>query len=268
MMTRFRRLLALALTLILAASPPVHAQGMLDRVVVLDYDLDSLTDIACNYNSSPAVRPILIATSGSSTTTAAVVATSQPFAPLSVGDALYVQLVTAVATTPAITAPTLNLVTAKASDDSITVGDAWTIPAAGRTFKYLHRTCHASSDPTWISTEGLTIFNLATSIDQINVASGGIGFKIEAQYTDQPFYQKSFNVWPGDASADAHCGGGTFASGYCVYTATTQNIPLFTSAMVIRPVRIRLVMKLTGTDDGSDVGAAAEKISAFFTGGK
>lgn len=258
-MNYLRRTLALLLTWAVASLPtaPIFAQSndTIRRNVVLQYDLDSTTGISCAYNTP---RPIRIPVSAAaSTTLAATTASTSPFALASVGDA--VEYNTASTTTGGIR--TRRWITAKASADSVTI-DASTTVTAQNFWLYI-RTCGTAATNGLIPVTSGNVAILAIAIEQMSVNTGGIGFRVEGFFGEDPDHRNLTNLWPGDASASADCGTGTFASGFCVYTAATV-LPVFTTTPFLQPQFVRVVMKLTGTDDGVDTGAAAEKVTIDY----
>lgn len=258
-MNYLRRTLALLLTWAVASLPtaPIFAQSndTLRRNVVLQYDLDSTTGIACAYNTP---RPIRIPVSAAaSTTLAATTASTSPFALASVGDA--VEFNTGDINTGG--ARVRRWITAKASDDSVTIDASTTVTA--KTFFLYIRTCGTGATSGFIPVTSRATATLGIAIEQMNVASGGIAFKIEGYLNDDPDHRNLVNLWPGESSAAADCGAGTFASGFCVYTAAAV-LPIFTTTPFVQVSFIRVWMKLSGADDGVDTGAAAEKVTIDY----
>lgn len=256
-MTFARRLSALLLTWLVALAPSLAlAQNTtLRRNITLQYDLDSTTGIACMFNPP---RPIPIPVSAAaSTTLAATTASTSPFALASVGDA--VEINTGNISTGG--APVRRWITAKASDDSVTIDASTTV--TGKTFQLFVRTCGTGATSGFIPVTSRSIATLQIAIEQMSVSAGGIAFKIEAYLSDDPDHRNLINLWPGNSSSGADCADGTFASGFCVFTAATV-LPVFTSTPYIQPSFIRVWMKLSDTDDGVDTGAVAEKVTINY----
>lgn len=232
---------------------PSHAAQISTRPIMAVYDLDSTTDVSCT--SSPVTSTARIVTSGSSTTTAALTTGTLPFNSVAVGDVLY-------ATVGGIL--TGRVVVSKASGDSLTVDSAWNLGSTGVGFTAWKATCGATGSSSWINVTANLNTNIAILIDQLGVSSGGVGVKIEALFgnaTDS--FTNPVNVWPGEATVSGICGSGTQTSGYCVYTtAGAAARPTFSTNNSINPTALRIVMKLTGADDGAD--ATVEKITAYL----
>lgn len=246
-----KKLLAVALAAIFI--PFSHAAQVATRPIMALYDLDSTSDVSCT--SSPVNSSARIVTSGSSTTTAALTTGTVPFNAVTVGDVIYATVGGAL---------TGRVVTAKASGNSITVDSAWDLGVTGVGFTVWKATCAATGTSSWINVAANLNTNVALLIDQLGVGSGGVGVKIEALFgnaTDS--FTNPVNVWPGEATVSGICGSGTQASGYCVYTtAGAAARPTFSTNNSINPTALRIVMKLTGADDGAD--ATVEKITAYL----
>lgn len=260
-----RGIIALLLSWAVAGEPIVSAQSLnvSRRITLALYDLDSTTDIGCSYGPPIPITTDLITTSGSSATTTSV-NTRAPFARASVGDLITVNVATPNVNT---TASTLfnRVITAKASSNSITVDSVWTLPTAGTTFFLSILTCGANAG--WIPvTASQRTAEIAIQIAQQNTTTG-ISMKIEGMDCDDTNICVARNLWPGLNAGAAQCGAGTYSSGYCVYT-TAVNPPVFSTDGMIHPTFMRVVMKLTSTDDGGDTGVNAEKINIIYTESK
>lgn len=259
-----RRLLSFAAILLLALAPiaslaqPQRAM----KVVTLyyQYDLDSTTAISGSYSPKSPIQT-RITTSGSSTTVTALTATTAPFNLIAVNDLIIVNLQ---GSTVGSSTVTTRRVTAKASADSITVDTAINIPATGRTFEYQKFTAATGATSGWVPLEGSNLWQVAIQLNQLSLGSGAIGFRVEGRFSSDLNVVTAKNLWPGWASADAKCNDGTYSSGYCTYTSANQGPPVLTSADLIGPDAVRLVLILTGTDDGGDTGANAEQITAWL----
>ena len=242
-----KKLFAVILAFTLAFTTGVSAQSDVNIIPLFSlYDLDSETDISCSF-ATEVLASGLATTSGSSTTTTSV-SSSGVFNNIAVGDIIWASI------SGARTGRTL---TARASADSATVDSAWTLPAAGVSLRYQRPTCGAPSG--WVAVDGAKMLIVAVNLSQISVTSGGIGFKIEGKFDSLPTAGAT-NLWPGDASADAHCDSGTYASGYCVFTAVDAFS--VSNAGVQKPMFIRLVAQFTATDDANDLTTNLEQISA------
>lgn len=242
-----KKLLIGALALALATTGGAQGELHSQRILFALYDLDSTSDISCSF-ADEVTTGGRATTSGSSTTTTSV-NSSAVFGSIAVGDVIW-------ATVGGVR--TGRVVTARASADSATVDTAWTLPAAGVTLRYQKATCGASSG--WVSVpSGATTINVTIDLSQVVVAAGGVAFKIEGRYSPIST-STATNLWPGDSSDDAHCDSGTYASGYCVLTAA-DSITVTNEGKTF-PTQIRLVTKLTDTDDDSTPATENEQITA------
>lgn len=235
---------------------PLHAQeSTVRRNIALQYDLDSTTAISCLFNTP---RPIRVPVSAAaSTTLAATTASTSPFALASVGDAI--EFNTANISTGG--ERVRRWITAKASDDSVTIDSSTTVTA--QNFNLFIRTCGTTATSGLIPVRSRSVATLAIAIEQMSVSSGGVAFQIQGAFGDDPDHRNLVNLWPGDASSGADCATGTFATGYCVFTSATV-LPVFSATDYIQPSFIRVLMKLSGADDGSDTGADAEKVTITY----
>lgn len=206
--------------------------------MALDYDLDATSYIYCvtlgnstSYAQGAIRVSTLVKTAGASTTVSAVISGSLPFTPVVAGD-LFLLSVDGADNTE-------RVVTAKASGDSITVNANLDIPAAGSAFYYRTLTCASGAEDGWITTRGASEVNFAWIARQLNTTSG-IDLRVEGR-----------NV--GGVAAAANLLSTTFTAvgggGLSVQAPWDQ---------------MRLGMKMNTTDDGSDVGAAAEQLSITF----
>lgn len=125
--------------------------------------------------------PAFITTAGSVTTTTALIAGSFPFAGVGVGDILSVQ------TGPAATDVLTRYVTAKATDDSVTVSSAWDLTASGRQFSYLHFTNGTAITDGWVDIGPLDQATFLIRLDTVNATS--IDAKVECRH-------RTFNTQP------------------------------------------------------------------------
>lgn len=251
-----RKTLLVAIAAILCAGDARTQSSYATRALFANYDLDSTTAISCVLGTE---RPITqtISTSGSSTTVAAAVASSGPFETVAVGDVIYVFDSTNIRRG--------RLVTARASANSITVDTAINITPA-QTFRTRTRACGTTATDGWFSPRSDTRWSVTVQVDQLSVASGGVGVQLQCKYGDLSGLSTAVNFWPGENSSDAHCNGGTFSSGYCVYTTAGIGARMdIGNGGVTFPDQCRVVMILTGTDDAGDLTTDLEKITAFVT---
>lgn len=222
------------------------------------YNLNSITDIACSF-AEPVRLGGTATTAGSSVTTTSATNT---FAPVTVGDILYANTTNNTGLlTNAGQGTITRVVTAKASSASLTVDTAWTLPATGLTLARATPTCGANSG--WVNVTGAASFSVNVALDQANTTTG-VSFQIQARYGALTSFDNAVNIWPGQTAGGA-CAGGTYTSGYCVFTNAMVGIGsrfTFTSAGVTFPTYVRLVVKMTSTDDGVDTGVNAEQINA------
>lgn len=150
-----------------------------------------------------------ITTSGSSTTTTALAAGTQPFVGISVGSLIAVQ------TGPALADVLYRYVTAKASNDSITVNSAWDLGAAGRAFYYYGYSQGTTVNDGWINIGALNLATIHFRIDTFNATSDDV--KIECRHST--FNSQPNIVFPPPAGAGASCLTGNFtAVGGCIVT--------------------------------------------------
>lgn len=249
MMKKALTILALAV-LGLAQMSSAQPVSMPTQVLYAQYDLDSTTATSCSYGPKTRVGG-LATTSGSSTTTTSV-SSSAVFDSVAVGDLIWASI---------SGVETGRLITARASDDSATVHSAWTLPAAGVSIMRQARTCGASSG--WVAVGDASIVELTAQINQLSLSTGAVAMQIQGATHAMLGTSTPTNLWPGESSADAKCNAGTFASGYCTYTTAGIGTRVIFSTMgIVHVDYIRLVVDLTGNDDGSDTGADAEQIDA------
>lgn len=239
-------LMTLLLALPLGAQPPISTQV---RPLFALYDLDSATDISGSYGNE-VLATGRATTSGSSTTTTSL-NTSKVFDSVAVGDIIWA-VISGVKTS--------RVVTAKASADSITVDTAWTLPATGVSIRYQKATIGASSG--WVAVDGAKFVTIAAAMDQGVFSTGGISFQIQGRFQAVSSQDNAVNLWPGQTAGGA-CGGGTYASGYCTFTtAGISSRFVYSTQGIVQPTFIRLVMKLSGTDDGNDLTTNLEQVTA------
>lgn len=262
-----KKVIGLLLGVLLALPNIGSAQiaSVVQRPIYVNWDLDSTSDVAGSFGPEVPAEGRTVATSGSSATTTS---TNAAFSNVVVGDVIWVSVPASCTNAGLGSTRTPRLVTAKASDNSVTVNAAWDLCTTGRSLRYQKFTSGASAG--WIPVDGASIVMITSQIDQMAVSSGGIRMKIEGQYSifadSASSVLSPVNLWPGEAGTSTQCGGGTFTSGYCVYTAAgTATRINFTTAGVTFPTFIRLVAAFTGTDDGGDLTTNLEQINATVT---
>lgn len=245
---RFRAILA-ALVALLAI--PAHAADKATFVTV--YELDATDPTYCvttGTNGDPFGAPIQVTprieTSGSSTTVSAVTASSAPFARLAVGDQV-------IASTGVGSAESIRYITAKASDDSVTVNAAvnWDIDG-GVTFKWRKVTCGTTAASGWIDVGGREV-RVFVDVNQLNV-TGGINITVEGKLNSADTQVYTIYPDPDDSTSASECKeGNATAARHCVYV-----VPAGFDA-------IRVGFEIgTADDGGGDAGANAESVSAHL----
>lgn len=212
-----------------------------------DYDLDSGSYIYISTSGeqgkvlAEARRvPIKVKTVGSSTTVAAATASTNPFLGVVVGDELYFNMAGLEVS---------RYITAKASDDSVTVDtaiDLTTDDTTGETFSWRKFAAGSAATDGWVPMAG---FDTATFLVQLKQSDGGsIDVRIECENTMGP---ATSQVLP-----------------FAVENHTAYGCPAecdsYTIAAASQYDRCRLGMKIN--TDSSDAGANIEKISAQFVG--
>lgn len=179
--------------------------------------------------------PIKIKTTGSSTTVAALTTGTNPFALLSVGDILQ-----------------LNYkgnsferaITAKASNDSVTVDTAVDIGTAGSYFRFKTIMVGADSEDGWIGVGNMDSIRYDINIIQMN-GTGGIDSKVECRLA-----QGTPVVVIGTTN--------TTAAGVVDNSVDLQAAGPFDQC--------RLGIKWNTSDDGTDTTTAQEQITIQFAG--
>jgi hypothetical protein len=192
-----------------------------------------------------------IKTVGSSTTVTENVASTNPFRDILAGDVIQVSRST--------TAIDLVVVTAKASDASITVTPAvnW---SAGYPWRYWDTQSGTTDADGWISTSGASTVGLHVQYDQGDLDALKVRMECKGDYVGA----LPLVIYPGEASDCTP--GGTLSGGFCEFT--TAGITARWSTVDMAPVysacRIGLAFKTTDT---SDAGANLEKVTAAVTTG-
>lgn len=221
--------------------------GRIEATLNAIYDLDSAgTYIYCVYNgvgdqplSGDKKIDQLVTTSGSSTTVAALSAsTTDPFANVAVGDLLIFRRTFSATTGGTFTTYNERVVTAKASADSITIDTAIELPLTGTNFGYKTRSCGTASTSGWVPVRSLKEVSFTWLLNQISVASGGVRETVECR-----------NTTAGNAVNT-------------VYNPTADTAVAAHTLLILEPWdECRVGYQLTGADDGGDTGANAEQIS-------
>jgi hypothetical protein len=241
--------IALLIAVLLALSPPPLARA---QVVVTNYplfalyDLDSTTAISCVYGPETTLQGTAT-TSGSSATTTS---TNAAFTSLIATDLVWATI---------SGQKTGRYVSARASAASMTVDTAWTLPAGGVTLRKQSVACGTAATSGWVAVDGASMLVFSVDLKQVVLGTGAVGFKIEGMSLGSTTGVVT-NLWPGNDSTSAKCDSGTYASGYCTFT--TADTFTVSSAGVQRPMFVRLVAILTGTDDGNDLTTNLEQINA------
>lgn len=267
-----KKLIALlSVTLALASALPVRSQQSGTRtaaVLMSKYDLDSVTYV-CGVTRGQAGTPDgnwitnlppahKIKTVGSSTAITEFTPAAVPFRFLSAGATGYggdLLLIASNPLTPPVVPgvapglPVIRTVIAKSDNSNITVDSAINL-TNGNTFAY--RQLYTSADTAtdnYLSMEGLAHGSFAIAIEQINTTTG-IDWKVECAHRP--------------ASALPITNPMIVCSGTTVTTAQTLSCQPFKDFGDWDACRVCL--KMSSTDDGSDVGAAQERITTTFSG--
>lgn len=237
--------LALAFALL---SSIVAAQGLepSNAVVNAYYDLDATSFTYCRYEGlNGSVDPTKgkpgganITTSGLSSTT---ITGTGAFTNVIVGDVIHFTGTGSTVFTQ-LGVNSYRVVSARASADSITVFNAVTIPSTGVRFEYLRRVCGTADTSGLIPVDGLHSHTWEIGIQQINTTSG-IDYELECRVRG-----------PGAT--------------WVIVSGPTTKTAVGNYAVVVSEAwnECRMGLKMTSTDDGSDVGAAMEQITINMTG--
>lgn len=240
----------IALAALLTNGGAVHGTGQSVATSLIRYDADSTTLTFCamiGANGSPFGGPVSgagrILTSGSSTTVVSETASSGALAPVDARDAIFVRR------TP--TATDISILTAKASNDSVTVDAAvnWT----GWSYTYLKTTCGTTSADGWFDTANSTRTMMTIQYLQGDLDALAWQFQcIQAAPGSQPEV-----VYPSEGDG---CGNsGTQSGGFCEF-ATAAATTSFTWEEFGSWSRCRIAFKVKTTDT-SDAGANLEQVS-------
>lgn len=122
----------------------------------------------------PVQVTVPIKTTGSSTTIAAVTASTNPFAGLAVGDVIYI-------TEPGGAGPlqSKRVIVTYTNADTIVVDAAITIPATGTTFGYKKRTGGTADTDGWFTVSGYA--SLTSVLDAVTVNAASIEMSLECR---------------------------------------------------------------------------------------
>lgn len=239
---------------LLLGALPARAQSTASFMVL--YDLDATAVTYCRVTGSDG-SPFgtwipgggKIFTSGSSATTSEVLASSNPFTPVSVSDVVQVDLGTGPQNV------LLRAVAARASAAQITVGAAWNIDnsSAGYNFGWKKTTCGTAATSGWISVAGFNKFTLTFSLIQIS-ATGGVD--VQMQCRGQDVGAQPVQVFPSCTTGACN----TFQN------YTTAGIASSTTVVGNEPWgECRIGVKIGSADDGGDFTTNAEQITAGLT---
>lgn len=230
------------LALLLALALPAAAQGERTAHFAIGYDVGSDTMTFCVMQGQqndpwggPFVSNIPIDTAGSSTSVSAVTATTEPFARLEIGDAIFVQ------TTDDVGARELRWITAKADDDNVTVNAVIDL-TAGYSFQYLLLACGTDAASGWIKVESQKTVTMTVIYE-----AGDLGaLEVIWEGRDESLVGTPVQIYPGPSS---DCGFGTLSTDVCSYTSTgdVQAVKVTHNTFS----RVRLGLRHDGTDGGT-----------------
>lgn len=255
---RKTRLGALGVLLLFVAPLLFSAEVQKTAVFAYNFDVDSATPTYVRLRGlngdpygPPAVGPGTIKTVGSSTTVTENVASSNPFVDIGVGDVITVSRST--------TAVDIVVVTAKASDASITVDPAvdW---SAGYSWRWWDTQSGTTDNDGWIGVTGGSSVGMTVQYEQGDLDALKVRFECKGDYIGA----KPVVLYPGESS---DCGpGGTLNAGFCEFATpgVTARFSITDTAPVYSSCRIALAFKTTDT---SDAGANLERVVAAVTVG-
>ncbi len=199
------------LALLLALALPAAAQGNRTAHFAIGYDVATTTLTFCTMNGargSPWDEPMRVAipikTTGASQSVTAVTATTYPFAPLVVGDVIFVRRGNVT---------DMVWIETKADDDNVTVNAAvnWD-RTEGYVFEWLDLTCGTTDADGWMPIDlGGTV---AVTLQYEAGDLGGLDVKWEAKEASP--ISKPVRVYPGPSSL---CGDGTLNGTVCTFAA-------------------------------------------------
>lgn len=239
---------AAMLAAILLPASAAQADNVVAVPLVAGYDLDATSLTYCNsvgegglVLAPPRRMPDKVKTSGSSTTVTSNTASSGAFEFVAVGDLLWFPRTESVPIAAGSAVGVWRYVTARASADSITVDTAVDL-SSGYGFGLRVVSCGTAATSGVVPVEGFDSLNFVGQIDQISV-TGGITYQVECR-ADGPAAAWVTVIGPTNKTA-------TWAGGNVAYEPWAA---------------CRIGWKIGSADDGSDTGADAEKIAAFFIG--
>lgn len=246
-----RRILGAALAALLFVLLPTAApaaETIISVPLVAGYDLDSTTLIYCTsvgegglVLAAPRLAKHKVKTSGSSTTVTSNTASAGAFEFVAVGDLLWFPRTESVPVAAGAAVGAWRYVTARASADSITVDTAIDL-SAGYGFGWRTPTCGTAATSGQVPVSGFDAINFVGQIDQISV-TGGITYQVECR-AEGPAATWVTIIGPTNKTA-------VWAGGNVAYEPWAW---------------CRIGWKIGTADDGTDTGADAEKIAAYFTG--
>ncbi len=234
------------------AAATVNAAEVEHAAFNIDYDLDATAITYCNVTGErgspfarPVAVPIRITTSGSSTTTTELVASSAPFESVAAGDILIVDPGTGPANV------LRRVITAKASSASLTVNTAWDLSAtAGYNFYYLKTSCGTAATSGWISVAGATQFTINFQIDQVNV-TGGVDMQVQCRGASVG--SAPIQIFPSCTTGSCNT-----VQNYSGTAGLASRTTIVTTASYSD---CRVGILIHTSDDGGDTGANAEQIT-------
>lgn len=217
---------------------------------VLSFDVDSATLTFCKGAEGFRPGPGSVTNSGSTLTCDG---STGCFAPLSItsgmatGDAVLIG-----------SGNVLNFVTAKASDNSITLDAAPTNNVTSVGWRFIHFVCGTGADDGWLP---LAKFGRqATLVLEINQQNTTTGIDARFECRSSAPQAQPIQVFP---SCPANA-----CNTFQTYTATA-GIATRTAVVLSEPWKeCRVGLKLTSTDDGTDTGSAAEQVNVYLMGRK
>lgn len=246
-----RRLPFLALLIALAVPAAAQPRNVFAPIAV-GYDLDSTASIYCRLTgtsgpfSSAKSSSIAIETSGSSTTLTKSVASSGPFAVVEVGDVILVR--------DSSNALQILTVDAKAGADEITVDTAVDLGTVGVDWQYRTLSCGTGANDGWINTARFEQ-TLVCVEPKAGTSTGAFHWHLEVKTAADG--AGPVQAYPDNSTtkpATVEPGGVGYDYGQCVNVTTPHDW-----------LRVGLGFA-TGGDDGTDTGAAKERITVTITG--
>lgn len=238
--------LLLSIALVAAAFQVSSAATAVKRIELFRYNLNDTTETFVELDPAPGIAGTALIQAAASTTVTAVSGT--PFANVSVGDVLIV--------TNSDGQIFMKNVNAKASSVSITVNTP-AITLTNAAFKWRKLQKGTADTNGSFPTDGYSALTVQVTVDQLNLASGGIDIRLQCRAMD--------NV----AGVEVD----DWAPAYPVAVPPAAQVPfnvtavgsyLLTSIGVYSSCRVGL--RLTGADDGVDTALLAEQITIISIG--